>query len=538
MRLAITVLMLVRGLLLAQQPAPEPSRVEGQVVDAASGQPLRKAAVIVRSNVSGQDGWAVYTDEAGHFTFLGLANGTWQVQVEKTGYVPLGTGQKEQPWRIVEGTAIKDVTLRLTRAGVVTGRVLDTDGEPVAGANVTLKNPEAKPGTLSLPYAQTNDQGEYRLFPVTPGKYLVSVTYEPSWQRNIRLLPAPRKPGRAVPLEDYVTTYYPATMEAGQATPVVIKAGAHVSGIDVQLRRASVVRVSGRVLTESAAPILMINLIEAAPGSRTAGKSLDLMGKPDGTFTFDRVRPGRYLLHAASGFDNEPWQGKQWIEVGNEDVNDVQLTLGPPQTLQGQIRVEGQAKLPAGLHALLEPREENPIRQVDGFTAVKADGSFLLERVYEGRYDLLLAKLAGGPDELYVSAIQFDKQDALVEGLSVGAGGTHSVQVTLRDDGGTVQVKVVSAQGEPVAGAGVLLVPDPPRQRVLAQYEQSQSDEQGEATLSGVAPGSYHALVSEKEPDFQAARDPERVQKRGKKVEVKAKESVRLELTLRPAEQE
>jgi len=544
MRLAASIPILVGGSLFAQPPAPEPSHIEGQVVDAMSGQPVKKAAVIVRSGGE-EGGLAVYTDQAGRFAFTGLASGVWHVQVEKTGYVALGNprgeaGAKERQWRIAAGAVIKDVTLRLTRAGVVTGRVLDDDGEAVAGASVSLLAPHSKPINGPLPYAQTNDQGEYRLAQISPGKYLVSVTYQPSWQHtNVRLLPAPVKPGWVAPLEDYVTTYHPAAMDAGQAAPVLVKAGVHVSGIDVQLRRASVVRVRGRVLAGSIGPLLMLNLMEAAPGARVAGRILDATAKPDGAFVFDRVRPGRYLLRAANGFDGESWQGKQWVEVGNEDVNDVQLTLSPPQKIQGQIVVEGQATLPIGLHALLLPREEDPTHQAGGFSPVKADGSFLLERVYEGRYDLMLAKLAGGPDDLYVSSIAFDQQDALAEGLRVGVGRPHALQVNLRDDGGTARVKVVSPQGEPVAVASVLLVPDPPRQRVLAQYEQGQSDEEGEIKLTGVAPGSYHALVfAEKQPDFEAARDPGRLEKLGKAVKVKAKESVTLELTLPPAEQE
>lgn len=84
------------------------------------------------------------------------------------GYVPLGrpedTKSKDLHWKLEPGSSVDDITIRLMRAGVIAGRVLDVDGEPVQGANVSVSMPGLKKNTPPLPWAQTNDLGEYRIY--------------------------------------------------------------------------------------------------------------------------------------------------------------------------------------------------------------------------------------------------------------------------------------------------------------------------------------------------------------------------------------
>ena len=112
--------------------AEKPGSAEGRVVDAGSGEPIRKAMVILRRNQ--ESGAAAYTDAKGEFHFAELEPGAYAVSALRDGYV---ASRKEPPVvvTILPGKTQSDLTVKLVRTGVVSGRVVDADGDPVAGAH-------------------------------------------------------------------------------------------------------------------------------------------------------------------------------------------------------------------------------------------------------------------------------------------------------------------------------------------------------------------------------------------------------------------
>jgi hypothetical protein len=175
--------------IIAEGRASDLPRVEGTVVDAVTGQPVKKAAVIFQRNEQGPSSrYAVLSDETGHFAFAGFAAGDWTGLVQRDGYVDCwetGTGSDAKPlrWRVDAETVLKDLTIRLTPTGIVAGRVVDADDEPVAGASVGLTGLGAKARGQQFANAQTNDLGEYCFYNIPPGKYRVTATYQPPWQQ-------------------------------------------------------------------------------------------------------------------------------------------------------------------------------------------------------------------------------------------------------------------------------------------------------------------------------------------------------------------
>jgi hypothetical protein len=532
--------------ITGQEKAPEPARIEGKVLDAITGQPVRKAAVIIRQEKVQDLGFAAVTDAAGHFEFTGLAAATWVAEVQRDGYATLGgalggTDAKDLKWPLAAGAVLKDLTLRLTPAGVVTGRVLDTDGEPLASASVMLTPQGAKPAPQAARYGQTNDLGEYRIYNVAPGRYLVSVNYERQWKRlGIQMLEPPDKSGRRRPTEDYIRTYYPGTPDAAQAAAVRVGAGAQVPGIDIRLVRAGGVRVRGRIAASEGAqsPFTLVIMMEAGSVALGAGKSYDAIARGDGAFEFDSVRPGRYLLQCTSAMGSQQLHGRQWVEVGDADVEGIQVTLSPPRKIEGKLSVEGQTPLPGGLHAMLIPREDDPTHMGGGFAPVRQDGSFTLEQVYNGTYDLVLAKLQGEPDDFYLKSMRFGDSDALEDGLEVNGPKPGKLEVVLGDDGAALECKVASSKGEPAVGAHVIVVPDAPKQHALALYDEAKTDEKGECKVIGIAPGAYHvfAFDAKREIDFRHPENLKPFEDSGKAVRLAAKQRARLELTAIPAE--
>src|SRR5207247_5900513 len=111
-------------------------------------------------------------------------------------FVPQG---QRQALIVKEGGPTSGLKLKLVRAGAISGRVFDGDGDPITGASVQVlpwrpKKTSANGGT----YAATNDRGEYRAFNIAPGDYRVSVIYSYEIQNiEVRLHGAAASDGRS-----------------------------------------------------------------------------------------------------------------------------------------------------------------------------------------------------------------------------------------------------------------------------------------------------------------------------------------------------
>ena len=132
--------------------------------------------------------------------------------------------------------------LRLTPHGVIAGRVLDEDGEPVERVQVSTMRYQSfrGSGNCCLRGGMTDDLGEYRIFGLAPGKYCASARYQ---QRGF--MAAEDRTAGGKPDEDYVPTYYPGTNDPAGAVLVAVTAGSVLGGTDT-LRKARTVRVRGR----------------------------------------------------------------------------------------------------------------------------------------------------------------------------------------------------------------------------------------------------------------------------------------------------
>ena len=540
MRRAPALTLFIVFAIAADIRAADLPTVEGTVVDAVTGQPVKKAAVTFQGSGRTSQGtptYAVLTDEAGHFAFSGFAAGDWGGYVERDGYVTCsetGTGSDAKPlrWRMDADTVLKDVTIHLTPTGVITGRVVDADDDPVAGASVKVTGLGAKAQWQQFPDALTNDLGEYRLYNIPPGKYIVTTTYQPQWQRaNTRLTQS---------TERYVPTYYPSTQDRGQATPVAVGAGALVQGVQIRLVRGSVVRLRGQVMQAASAgnvssQRVFVDLSEAQESMSGQGISAGATPQPDGVFEFNGVRPGRYVVRGRSMLGTERLQGSTVVDVGNTDVEGIQIILSLPVTISGKVTVEGEAHLPKELHAALTSRMGD--HRDGAFTVVRPDGSFTLEQVYEGRYDFILQGLQNGESDLYMRSVRYANEDALNEGLRVAPGQqAEKLEVIVSDDGATLACHVLSDKGEPVRHAFVHLVPDEPRGSVFSLHAGTWIGDDGVCKIRGVAPGSYRAFAfaEGRQIDPRHADELKPYEKFAKPVRLAAKETVQLQLQVIP----
>ena len=125
------------------------------------------------------------TDGDGKYEFKELPAGRYNVFASKGSYVGLSYGQQRpfepgKPLEILEAQTVEKVDFALPRGGVITGRIVDEFGEPLADAQVSAQRYQNIAGRRRLVPAgrpaQTNDIGEFRLFAIPPGQYYLSAT--------------------------------------------------------------------------------------------------------------------------------------------------------------------------------------------------------------------------------------------------------------------------------------------------------------------------------------------------------------------------
>jgi hypothetical protein len=227
-------------------PAPRAGTgvIHGRVVRADTGEPLRRVQVRIDEWSTGDQSGpaATMTDAEGRYELTHLAAGRYQLKATRGGYVEVAYGQRRpfergRPLELGEGAVLQNIDFALPPGAVVTGRVVDEAGEAIAHVSVSLDRRRYIDGARRLVAesgSSTDDRGEFRIFGVPPGDYVIVATFDAT-----RLGSRDRV--------RYVPTYYPGTPVASEAQRVTVGPGQEVPGITIALARAATATVRGVV---------------------------------------------------------------------------------------------------------------------------------------------------------------------------------------------------------------------------------------------------------------------------------------------------
>ncbi len=375
------------------------------MVKAGTGQPLRGARISFRRmNVSqgplGNARTPVTTDAAGRFLVTGVDPGQYRISADRDGYIRQEFGQRTA---IGPGSMVSvqpgqrlEIQFQMLPAAVISGRVLDEQGEPLARLTVQAWTHQYSEGRRSLVQAangQTNDIGEYRLFWLSPGEYFVSATVPnglpgtgetatanlaaPDSSNSGRIaaslatvignaggLPggvdgeALQKVLQALDGPEPAQIYFPGTANPDGAAPIKIGPAADMRAIDFNLRPIRTVSVRGRVVspvpvaaqnapTERFGPGILVQGAQvslAREGAKAALASLGVGGTPvnaDGTFEFRGVAAGSYVLTAlVKRPDGPTYTARTRVEAGDTDVTNVVLGVRPGIDIGGRVMMD------------------------------------------------------------------------------------------------------------------------------------------------------------------------------------------------------
>jgi hypothetical protein len=477
-----------------------PGVIQGTVLSGASGQPLRRAQVLLRP--ADPKVAAVYqtSDESGGFSFPKVAPGRYTITVERDGYLPLSAGRigdyKMPPiFSVNSGETIGSFVYRLTPSGVVSGKVRFDDAEPAVNVAIQLYRAyyeRGRHGYAAAASARTDDRGEYRVHGLEPGTYYVAALYQAP-PRPAGAQPEIRTdaPGNPLPELSYAVTFFPQVQKMSESVPIKIAPGDEIAGIDIFLTLVHTVHVRGRVLSAVkggvlASPAVTLRMNDS-DNTASVSAPMSISVAKDGSFDIQGVATGPYLLMASGSEDGIALTGRVPINVGDADTDNADVAVGPESVWSGKIHLdEDDSTLPSGLTIALEPRRTTAARSQ---AKVSETGEFSISFVPGETYDLYVLN---GPEDSYLQSVRTGNSERLGQGIEAPAGDPlPALEVRLSSQGGQVIGRAVTADPKVVAsGAAVALIPDPPAGRVQA-YQTAHADEYGNFILRGLAPGNY-----------------------------------------------
>jgi hypothetical protein len=330
-----------------RQPARGTASVSGRVVAADSGRPIGGARVLLSSSRSGAQSRTGRTDASGRFEIEGLPAGLYDVTVTKEGYIRASVGGRastgeDSSMAIVEGQRVEKLVFELVRGGVITGRVLSEDGDPLPRLQVRALRVHYTLGERRLTVTEsdrTDDRGEYRLFGLSPGRYYVAATMTPDdvIGRSDR-----EQAASGDERLGYAATYYPTTTMLSQAMPIAVAGGVEVRGIDFMALSTQLAEVSGAVISPGSVARASVHLI---PDEAGAGATRSGIVSQDGTFRIRDVAPGSYLV-VARDMGESPGTGPhrttrpfavQSMVVAGHNISGIVLVLGSGATISGTM---------------------------------------------------------------------------------------------------------------------------------------------------------------------------------------------------------
>lgn len=160
---------------------------------------------------------------------------------------------------------------------------------------------------------------------------------------------------------------------------------------------------------------------------------------------------------------------------------------------------------------------------------VRSDGTFSFPEVSPGRYRVALYS---GGNAGYLKSVKFSDIETVETGFDVAGGAKGLLEITVSLNGGTVSGTVKNADGRPVTDIPVTLIPDASSTARTDLYRASYTDDNGQFTIGGIAPGKYRIFAWESiEPNQQFDPDFLRLhEKRGQEITVSENASQPIEL--------
>jgi hypothetical protein len=461
-------ILLVRELclLLTAAAALQAAVIRGSVVENMTGKPLLRTQVTLQPvpGTAGAPG-STLTGRFGEFEFGGLPAGSYIIKVSRIGFVPIEYGQRQ--WNaagqaiVLEAPATTFLNLRMQRWGGIAGTVRDDHEVGMEGFAVTVFRDTEPPQRVTS--VITDDQGQYRVGSLVPGRYLV------------------RSASRDEDGTGYMPTFAPDAVNPGGARRIQVMLDDDVHDVDVR-------PLTGRLYTASG---VCTPVPQELPISITLAGEMGRQTVRGPAFNFSGLSPGQYEVMAEAKGDPSipaPPQGA-YVQFTVRD-RDVRVPCQPVETLPTRFSFTPRgAPLPR-----VTLRRLDLAGPQDATTLAPNLSSALL---LPGRWEVLLTPQSGtyvsyfyGQGSRPAYGSRFDGWNQLFITPPGFANGEMS-------NSPGIVFGTVKAAGEPVPGAPVYLEGYDERSHTrVGLLRSTRTDAHGAFRFQDLAPGPWRVLAT------------------------------------------
>jgi Carboxypeptidase regulatory-like domain len=454
-------------LFAAAAHAQVAASIGGQVLNAATGEPINGAAIVLTEAVASSQPQKFVTETRGLFLFENLPPGRYVLFAECPGFARTAFGSRGNPLAgvtlsLVEAQQMTALVFALTPGSSISGKVLDAAGAAMDGANVLALQPIYQRGKreyIPVASALSDSSGDYKLADLSAGDYLLA---------------ASDSTGGAA------TTFYSGSATLSGAEGITLAAAAAQTGNDIHMVKATGRRVVGGLSGGGKAAIAWLTPKGGATSLilRSAAKI-----QPGGGFAFSGIAPGAYVLSATEADGITTAAAPIAIAVAQKDLDGLELHAQAGAELNGEVALgANDVPLPAGMQVILETADAPLPRPARA--AVDEHGKFTFPKLAPGRYMVHVV----APEALYVRSIRYRSVDVAESGFDFGGGTAAPLLIGLSASAASLGGTVRGADGNVMPGATVALVPT---LRRFSRFKEVTTDQFGEFHFDGIAPGEY-----------------------------------------------
>ena len=262
-----------------------------------------------------------------------------------------------------------------------------------------------------------------------------------------------------------------------------MKPDAESTGVDIQLMGVPFVRVSGKVIDFPRGAVQAYATI----GSRSMGGGAGHPIKPDGSFEFWGLDPGKYTLSAGWGERDGPRSstGVIQIEVAGSNVDNIELRVVPESDMAGRLLADTSDLPQPNAQTKVTLRQLNFGSNAGEPALVAPDNTFRLTGVRPGKYAVNVSQ-----DGVYVKSTRLGTtaSDGDILDLINGSGGAD-LTLVLSTAVGSISGTVHDAKGHP-AEALVMLSRDLGEETILVSRS-TDAQPDGAYSFANLRPGKY-----------------------------------------------
>ena len=488
--------------------------LRGQVVT-ARGVPIA-GAIVQAYGQSGILSENVETDGRGRYVIQRLVPGEYRVEAFKRGYITPTPGQDRSAidsllastpsgGRVVNvgrGQTVDSPDLILGRGASISGTIIDEFGEPMQDVPVFALQLRAMGGeTRALRVSaegtlgRTDDRGRYRLYGLQPGAYVVQATAGDVLSAS----------------SGYTSLFYPGTPSIDLATSTKLDIDQAVSGIDLALSPQPVRRIRGTLIDPGG------NVPERGDVTLTArGRSGGIRTEPmrtstdaDGTFTFNNVAPGNYIVQAsalARAESRAPVAYSQQfaetpVTIGGDDPAPLRLKLSRGATLAGHVLYEGITE-PFPPYKGIQLIPVPAMVEHDALLTVNSSGFALLSDntfEYRGVFGPSFLTVRPLNENWYVKSITHGGRELVDSAFDFGDSETfQDIEIVVSGAGAGVRGRVIDDRAAAVRDYTVALFPaDRSKWTINSRWLKRARATRGDGTfrVTGLVPGDYWVIA-------------------------------------------